>query len=118
MNFYQVTHPETGVAQLARTQDEARQINRHFEKVDVPTDARGLCAYINELLAGGQTREAAPAPAPAPASVPAPVPAAPPAVPYAVQSASFEDAFENMPLAMQLHFAALAMEAARSKIAN
>lgn len=41
-----------------------------------------------------------------------------PAVSYATQALAFEDAFEAMPLALKLHFAALAMEAAREEMSN
>lgn len=37
--------------QLAGTQADARQLDRNFVQVDVPTDKAGLMAYINELMA-------------------------------------------------------------------
>lgn len=95
--------------QLAGTQADAKALDRDFIQVDVPTDKAGLMAYINELMARLEnspeiSNEPPPPPAP-PASIP---------VSYTERAVSFEDAFENMPLALQLHFGAKAMENARS----
>ena len=91
--------------QLYPTQADARAVNKNFEQIDVPTDKPGLMAFINDLLAGEPVEDAAyiqdftPQP-----------------VSYATQAIAFEDGFETMPLPLKLHFAALAMEAARDSI--
>jgi hypothetical protein len=75
---------------------------------EVPTDKPGLLAYLNAMVGSD----------PAPMALRSPVEAPPAAIRpgYAEKSARFEDEFSAMPLALQLHFAALAMENARDAL--
>jgi hypothetical protein len=98
------------------TQAEAKELGRDdggWQQRDVPTDKEGLLDFLNRHGVGEQDdiarstngfppRQAEPAP--------------PAASNYTEQAIRFEDAFAAMPLALKLHFAALAMEEARDKI--
>ena len=88
---------KTQVGRWSGTQADART-DGSFEQVDVPTDKPGLIAFLN----GRDCPEHAATP------------------PQVEQSATAEpmteDAFEALPLAMQLHLAALALENARDQI--
>jgi hypothetical protein len=90
---------------------------------EVPTDKPGLLAYLNAMVghrkavaqecltsfySGMDVAEASQRPVEAPPAAIRPG--------YAEKSARFEDEFSAMPLALQLHFAALAMENARDAL--
>lgn len=104
----------TPAGRWAGTQADAKAIGKEdggWEEFEVPTDKPGLLEFLNSRQVG-----AAPAPAPAiepETPAPAPVPAAPP--PTAL-SLALDDAWDELPLARQLHFASLAVERARETI--
>jgi hypothetical protein len=90
------------------TQAEAKAETKSFEQVEVPTDKAGLIGYLNEVTRfdlGHAPCENIEAPARDINEDRAPR--------YAEQSVAFEDQWEQFPLALQLHYAALAVEAAR-----
>lgn len=106
------THWET-------TQENARAVNKTFEKVDVPVDKPGLHVWLNatqqrideleqQIPLGDIGWSATPNP---PFEDKPPKPES-----YTERSNRFEDEFDKMPLALQLHFAALAMENARERL--
>lgn len=125
MKFY-VVKTDAG-RQLQSTQAEAKAIDPRFERIDIPTDHDGLKSLVQglwdeiETLRRGipsvspgedlpeRDEDAAPTP-PSTANLPARE------VPYAVQSMTFEEGFAAMPLALQLHYSALATENARKQI--
>jgi len=94
-----------------RTQDEAkaraRELGIAFSSVtdidDVPTDAKGLIAYLNELVEGLSVYSPTP-----------PVLAA--SAPEPLHSVMIDEAFEGLPITHQLTLTALALENARSRI--
>lgn len=96
-----------------RTQDEAKA--RAKEKGitfspatdidDVPTDAKGLIAYLNELVEGLSVYNPSPAP-----------PALATSTPEPLHSVMVDEAFEGLPITHQLTLTALALENARSRI--
>lgn len=107
--------------QLPGHQDKAAS------KVEIPTDAAGLCAWLNarrvpiclalvkpELSAeqayGFDPTQPEPGPAPEPDKPAIPLPS------FAHQSVAIDDAWAALPLARKLHFAALAMEDARAQL--
>jgi len=94
----------TDMGHWVGTQAEAGKLVRagdggSWVLVEVPTDKEGLLAFLNARL---QIKAAAPV--------------APSAGNYSAQSIAFEDAFAALPLALKLHFAALAIEEARQAI--
>ena len=95
---------KTPLGQWAGTQSDARIFKAThgvgYEQVEVPTDKPSLLAWLNAHEVGGVK--------------PSPVDVAPPVETHA--QLMTEDQFEALPLAMQLHLAALALENARSKI--
>lgn len=116
MIFYLATD-ERGFRQLRKTQDEARKINRDYTKIDIPTDATGLMAAIQELLTiadaailNQSSSAAEPMPAPAPA------PAPPKQQSYSERSVQIDELFMHLPLPHQLSLAAVALETARSHL--
>lgn len=96
--------------ELVGTQADAKALDRDYTQVDVPTDKAGLMAYVNTLLAlpTPEPVEDRPPPPPTPPPVQAPS--------YTEVSLKIEEVFENLPLAQQLHFAAIAMENARKRL--
>lgn len=96
-----------------RTQDEAKARAKEQGIVfspatdidDVPTDAKGLIAYLNELVEGLSVYTPSPAP---------PVLAA--AAPEPLHSVMVDEAFEGLPITHQLTLTALALENARAEI--
>lgn len=94
----------TNGSALCGTQAEARDLDKHFVQVDVPTDKAGLMAYINELYA--RTVE----PSEPPVFMPPPAPA------YTIKTLEIDKVFQNLPLAHQLSLASLALEKARDNI--
>ena len=130
MIFY-VAFNENGHRELVGTQADARAINKHFEQIDIPTDKGGLQSYVQTLMrhldVADETikRLARSRPAPNPereqevpaeliTPLPAPVQVQPPTPSYAEVSISIENAWRDLPMSMKLHFAADAMEEARS----
>ena len=99
---------ELGRKHLVGTQADARAINKQFEQIDIPTDKAGLMAYVQDLMDQVGASEA-----PAAVSVPVQAPAPPS---YAHYSVKLDEEFEKLPIAHQLHFAAMAMENARSLV--
>lgn len=91
--------------ELAPTQADAKKLDPDFVQIDIPTDKNGLMAFVNNLYQRElPEREENPPVVPLP---PPPLPAREPV------SIVFEDQWENFPLALKLHYAALAMEDAR-----
>jgi hypothetical protein len=110
MRLYQ--SPEgiwTGTQADAKAQ--AKATGTPYEEVDVPVDKAGLMAFLNRHRVGA----AAP---PVLYSGPPVLSVSPPSgiVSYSDQSIAIDDAWEELPLARKLHFAALAMEDARSLV--
>lgn len=103
-----------------RTQDEAKALARKLDPnivtrgavgwhlQEVPTDSRGLVAFLNQqedaAQALGEIRQIT---APPPAAEP------PPPAPYVARSLQLDEEFDALPLARQLDLAARAMENAR-----
>jgi hypothetical protein len=116
MIFYVATNPD-GTRQLCTTQAEARAIDKEFQALDIHTDKPGLRDAIQELLSiiDGQALSVEPE---AQESNPAPVSAQPEAQKDPVLSTreQFMDAWDSFPLALKLHYAAMATEDARSAI--
>ena len=105
--------------ELAGTQADAKKLDRDYVQHDVPTDKSGLMAYINKLM--NETREDALGigddySAGQPAEKGDDTPPADARESYTHQSIALDDAWEGLPLARKLHFAALAMEEAREKV--
>jgi hypothetical protein len=107
MIFYTATDAD-GRTHWEKTQADARAINKNFEQVDVPVDKPGLHVWLNvmqqKIDETGLHADPAP-PAPKPES-------------YTDKSNRFEDEFAAMPVSLQLHYAALAMENAREQLPN
>lgn len=125
MKFY-VTETHEG-RQLVSKQADAKSLDPHFSRIDIPTDHDGLKALVQSLWGEIDTlRRGSPSVSPGEALLEREEDAGlspPPSenlpargVPYAVQTISFEDGFAAMPLSLQLHFAGLALENARSQI--
>lgn len=121
MIFYIATD-ENGQRQLRGTQADAKAVNKNFEQVDIPTDKTGLMAYIQDLFTKIDGSAPVEAPEVEPSDGEAELPAepavrTPPVQPsYTEWSVKIEDAWDKLPLAHQLHFAAIAMENARSLV--
>lgn len=106
---------------LETTQAQAKELDASFKPLEIPTDKDGLKKFAEVLFnrnpsavaAATDAEEALPAPETPKVEV---EPAPPKPAPYAEVSIKIEEAFENLPLAQQLHFAAIAMENARSAI--
>lgn len=98
----------TACPQWAGTQDEANRLwgRGRWEAVDVPTDKPGLIVWLNRSDEGVVARNFLANPSAELAA----------ATSYSARAIAIEDMWEAMPLAQQLHFAALAMERARSEI--
>lgn len=97
-----------------RTQGEALAEKLPFEKEDIATDQPSLMARLNDLWAqipDPEREEIASEPTPEPEIIPIGITPS-----YTDISVGFEDQWETFPLALKLHFAARAMEDARSAI--
>lgn len=87
---------------LHTTQANAKAVNKSFEQIDIPTDKTGLMAFVQELydravfdvdnFPEGLTP------------------------PPTHQSVHWDEDFDKLPVAHQLHFAARAMENAREAL--
>jgi hypothetical protein len=100
---------ETAEGQLVRTQAEA---GKGFATVVIPDRQQDLIDFINRRVSErAEVTERLPAP---PIAAPAPTLAEPES--YVSKSVRFDEEFSAMPLAQQLHFAAMAMENARERI--
>lgn len=104
------------------TQVEAKRDGKGWQAEIVPTDKTGLIDYLNKLKFGDCVDMIEPEQPPltedeqeTPHSFRQPM--AQPAPGYTEHSVAIDDAWEGLPLARKLHFAALAMEEARRKIA-
>lgn len=86
--------------ELVGTQADARKLDPNYVQIDIPTDKPSLMAFVNEMYSRTGVVEA---------QVVTPVrePS------YTDVSIALEDSWEELPLAMKLHFAGLAMEEAR-----
>lgn len=105
MRLYQIRDIGFWLGTQAEAKAASKEHGLPWNECDVPTDKAGLMAFLAEHQVGkpsGIARPIAPPPV-ADTSKPglAPMP---------------EDAFEALPLAMQLHLAALALENARSRL--
>ena len=104
------------------TQAEAKKLDRDYEPVEVPTDKEGLIAYLNVSKFVTQPEPFAKTEVIRTDSLlddiigsdPAPLP--PGKLSYIEQSIKLDEAWEELPLARKLHFAALAMEDARQAL--
>lgn len=108
MKFYEVETDEG--PRLVGTQLDAKKFTKHARTVEIPTDKEGLMKYVNELRAfavaeGELNVEATIAKEPATAKTG-----------YTEWSVGLDEAFDKLPLAHKLDFAAKAMEAAREAI--
>lgn len=106
---------------LETTQAQAKELDASFKPLEIPTDKDGLKKFAEVLLNRNPSAvDAVTASEVAPQVQESPKqeaePAQPKPAPYAEVSIKIEEAFENLPLAQQLHFAAIAMENARSAI--
>ena len=110
MKLYQ-SPDGTWTGTQADAKAHARDNATTWKEVEVPVDKAGLMAFLNRHKVGGSV--AAPVVFPA-FSPPAAAPVAAPV--YGDRSIAIDDAWDGLPLSRQLHFAALAMEEARSKI--
>lgn len=93
------------------TQAEAKRLDKAFEQVEVPTDKEGLIAYLNSLI---DARSDQCAPDEFEAVVVRQDPPVPPQPSYTAISIAIDEAWEGLALARRLHYAALAVEAARA----
>jgi hypothetical protein len=124
MIFY-IALDDAGHRQLCGTQADAKAINKNFEQIDIPTDKPGLMAFVQGLYDEANFVEPVddevgcalfkePVTSPISAEVFDPPPAAKPS--YVDQSVNWDALFPTLPLAHQLHFAAMAMENARERL--
>lgn len=103
--IYYIARNEEGRRILRTTQADARDIDKNFEQVDVPTDKPSLLIFLQELYSRMDDLEAEPIP---------PVEAPPPVkISHADQIVAFEDEWENFPMSKKAHFAALFCDEAR-----
>lgn len=97
----------------AEAKSAAKTTGGSFEPVDVPTDKEGLIGYLNALSGNSpaptlqQKMEALAATAERPS-----------VLSHTEKSVAIDDAWDELPLARKLHFAADAMEAARDALGD
>lgn len=125
MRYYVTKDPITGNHSLYTVQTEAKAADPDFETIEVPVDKAGLGDFVQGLLdqidnltaindavkASGlevvaittDDTQSAPDTSHSPSEA-------------KLDTMTFDDMFEDMPLARQLHFASLATEYARSAI--
>jgi hypothetical protein len=122
MIFYEVEDGSNGHF-LVGTQAEARTAARErkctWAQVDVPTDKAGLMDYINQLKASaGDPAEQSTEPVgwQSLEQLDAKFGNGPAVEGYTEKANRFEDEFDVMPLALQFHYAARAMENARERL--
>jgi hypothetical protein len=104
----------TPAGRWAGTQAEAKQLAREegsgWEQVDVPTDKEGLLSFLDSHRVNAMHGEAR-------AMIDAGrIEPAEPVQERPTRSLSLEDEWEALPLPLQLHYAALALERARDEI--
>ena len=90
-----------------------------WKEVEVPVDKAGLMSFLNQHKVGAAGPVVFSAPSPAPCEVievEGPQITKPAAPSYTHQSVAIDDAWDELSLARKLHFAALAMEEARTKL--
>lgn len=107
MIFYKIGN------QLFATQAEAKAVSKDFEQIDVPSTSKAeLQKYLQDLL-----DQINPVQEPLKVQDLQPVFVPPPPLPsYTEISVKIDEVFENLPIKQQLHYAAIAMENARSRI--
>jgi hypothetical protein len=111
MIFYTATDAD-GRTHWEKTQADARAINKNFEQVDVPVDKPGLHVWLNAMQQklDEARQEVDAVEGTLAATVPEPDPS------YTNWSVKLDEEWDKLSLAHQLHFAALAMERARSLV--
>ena len=110
MIFYLV-ETETG-HRVYKTQAEAKSVSKDYIQIDVPTDKDGLLATLQEFYTMLDTVRAETL-----ENKPESISQNPePTIPLIPTKQQFEDAWDKFPLALQLHYAALAMEEARDRL--
>jgi hypothetical protein len=96
------------------TQDDAKKgakaLGLDWTPVEVPVKIRDLAEYLNDLVLTVEMN------APRPLETPAPRPDPVPTLNYTQQSLEIDDLWDTLPLARRLHFAALAVEDARTSV--
>lgn len=122
MIFY-VAMGTDGRHHLCGTQAEAKDINREFEKIDVPTTSKDeMLVWVQNLLtriddlSAAQSGEAGGPEKRLEGSTPSPPQPEPKQLSYTEMSVAIDQAWDQLSLARQLHFAALAMESARETL--
>jgi hypothetical protein len=133
MQFYFAINDQ-GSTLIKATQADAREVNKEFTSVDIPTDKPGLMAWVQQMLdetlnAGihdvisiqeptvqrSDCSEFGPGRAYAePVTPPAPAKPEPVMENITNKLVRFEDEWENFPLSRKCHFASLAMEECRT----
>jgi hypothetical protein len=120
MIFY-IALDEHGHRQLCGTQADAKAINKNFEQIDIPTDKTGLMGFVQTLFHNNDTlcdqlaeldnlRHDLTSSMGRENDLLNDKPS------YVDQSVNWDALFPTLPLAHQLHFAAMAMENARERL--
>ena len=110
----------TQTGKYVGTQADAKADGKNWHQVEVPTDKPGLIEYLNALRWSEQARAVAPEAMTMDEIKHSNTPEA--QAEYVrrrdgiSQSIALDDAWEALPLARKLHFAALAMEDARNTL--
>lgn len=122
MKLYRVRNADWFGTQ-AEAKSGARQLGREYDQVEVPTDKPGLLSWLNKnTITEGRPEEGDGAkdhePDPLAEAEQRAIEASRGTVveSYTAKSNRFEDEFDAMPLALQLHYAARAMENARERL--
>jgi hypothetical protein len=93
------------------------QQDRKAERIDIPNTPIELCAWLNERGVRAEPGRPIGFQSPNLLNIDQPLtPAQPKPESYGAKACRFEDEFDAMPLATQLHYAARAMENARDKL--
>lgn len=115
MIFYIATVPGRG-RRLCTTQAEARTIDQDFVQIDIPTDKPGLRDAIQELLTEIDEKSVSKEPESQEINPePSEAVSAPKQDVQLSTREQFEEAWNSFPLALQLHYASLAMEEAQTR---
>jgi hypothetical protein len=110
MRLYRIDHISgrtTWYGTQADASAAAKLFSTPWELAEVPTDKPALLVWLNDYKPGWRDPSAAPAEAPPPAAPP---------LHFVRDAVAIEDAWEALPLAVQLHYAALALERARRQL--
>ena len=111
MAIYLIDHPETPFVATQADIPKGQDIN----PVEVPTRKPELITFLNEMASFFRSSNPGSEEALAPENLP-PSESVPTSPSKAEQIVSFEDQWENFPLALQAHYAALFCEEARNKL--